>query len=86
MSTYIIIKSIIMALAIIGAFGLFFIRVKRLLSLMQAVQGRTKVQIDRSAERIRVLFTDVLGQSNVRPISWPSWSSWGWPMRCIDVW
>jgi Fe-S oxidoreductase len=66
MSTYIIIKSIIMALAIIGAFGLFFIRVKHLVSLMQAVQGRTAVQLDRFAERIRVLFTDVLGQSNVR--------------------
>jgi Fe-S oxidoreductase len=66
MSTYIIVKSIIMALAIIGAFGLFFIRVKHLLNLMQAVQGRTKVRLDRTAERIRVLFTDVLGQSNVR--------------------
>jgi Fe-S oxidoreductase len=55
-----------MVLAIVGAFGLFFIRARHLLRLMKTVQGRTQVQLDRIAERIRVLFTDVLGQSNVR--------------------
>ncbi|MBW2409605.1 MAG: hypothetical protein JRF72_07380, partial [Deltaproteobacteria bacterium] len=66
MSTYTIIKSIIMLLAIVGAFGLFIIRVKHLLNLMKAVQGQARFQLDRIAERIKVLFTDVLGQSNVR--------------------
>ena len=66
MNTYLVIKSIAMALAIIAAFSLFFIRIKHLLGLMQAVGGKPRVRLDRIAERIKVVFTDVLGQSNVR--------------------
>ena len=66
MSTYIIIKSIFMVMAIIVAFGLFFIRVRQLVSLIKAVEGKSAVHLDHIAERIKVVFTDVLGQSNVR--------------------
>lgn len=66
METYITIKSFIMALALIGAFGFFFIRVRRLFRLMQSVAGKTEFKLDRIGDRIKVLFTDVLGQSNVR--------------------
>jgi len=66
MQHYLNIKAFIMALALLSAFGLFFIRVRRLRDLMQAVQGKTDFKLDRVAARIKVLFTDVLGQSNVR--------------------
>ncbi|MBT8372482.1 MAG: 4Fe-4S dicluster domain-containing protein, partial [Deltaproteobacteria bacterium] len=71
MSTYIIIKSIFMVMAIIVAFGLFFIRVRHLVSLIKAVEGKSAVHLDRIAERIKVVFTDVLGQSNVRRKAMP---------------
>ncbi len=66
MTTYLTIKSILMAAAIIGAFGVFFARTKRLVLLMKRVQGRSAAAPDRLGVRIKVLFTDVLGQSNVR--------------------
>jgi Fe-S oxidoreductase len=55
-----------MAAAIIGAFGVFYARTKRLALLMKNVQGRSSVPMDRMGERIKLLFSDVLGQSNVR--------------------
>jgi Fe-S oxidoreductase len=63
---YTIIKSIVMLLALIGAFSFFFIRVRRLYRLMTAVEGESQFKLDRVGERIGVLFKDVLGQSNVR--------------------
>lgn len=66
MAAYLIIKSVLMATAIIGAFSLFFVRAKRLVLLMKNVQGRSGVVADRLDDRIRALLTDVLGQSNVR--------------------
>jgi Fe-S oxidoreductase/nitrate reductase gamma subunit len=66
MATYLSLKSILMAAAIIGAFSLFFIRVRRLVRLMTTVQGRTDATVDRLADRFRVFCTDVLGQANVR--------------------
>lgn len=66
MAAYLIIKSVLMATAIIGAFSLFFVRAKRLVLLMKNVQGRSGVVVDRLDDRVRVLLTDVLGQSNVR--------------------
>ena len=66
MATYLSLKSILMAAAIIGAFSLFFIRVRRLVRLMTTVQGRTDATVDRLADRLRVFCTDVLGQANVR--------------------
>ena len=66
MQLYITIKSIVMAIALVAGFGLFFFKVNRLVSLMQAVQGKVVFKPDRIFDRIKVLFTDVLGQSNVR--------------------
>ena len=66
MQTYVTLKSIIMALALIGAFGYFFIRARHLYRLMRSVEGQTDFKFDRIGERVKILFTDVLGQSNVR--------------------
>jgi Fe-S oxidoreductase len=66
MDAYLILKSIILAAAIIGAFGLFFIRVRRLAAIMKAVGGRAALEIGDVKSRLYVLLTDVLGQKNVR--------------------
>ncbi|MGD9363859.1 MAG: (Fe-S)-binding protein [Desulfobacterales bacterium] len=66
MTIYIIVKSILVAALLIAGFGIFTIRVRRLLKIMKSVQGKSQIKVDRLAERIRVLLTDVLGQSNVR--------------------
>jgi Fe-S oxidoreductase len=66
MQLYITIKSIVMAIALGAGFSLFFLKVNRLVLLMQAVQGKVVFKLDRIIDRIKVLFTDVLGQSNVR--------------------
>ncbi len=66
MNIYITVKSILVAALLVAAFGIFTIRVGRLLKLMKSVQGKTQIKVDRFAERIKVLLTDVLGQSNVR--------------------
>ena len=66
MDSYIILKSGVMAMALLGAFSCFFIRLGRLYSLMKAVSGTTETVANQKLERIKVLFTDVLGQSNVR--------------------
>jgi Fe-S oxidoreductase len=55
-----------MAIALVTGFSLFFFKINRLVSLMQAVQGEAAFKLDRISERIKVLITDVLGQSNVR--------------------
>jgi Fe-S oxidoreductase len=74
MNMYLWIKSVLMAIAIIAAFGLFFARVKHLFFLMRSVQGKAAFKLDRIGERITVLFTDVLGQSNVRRKLLPGWA------------
>jgi len=74
MTPYSWIKSVLMAIAIVGAFGLFFIRVKHLILLMRSVAGDAAFKLDRIGERVRVLFTDVLGQSNVRRKPMPGWA------------
>ena len=66
MDTYIVVKSIGMAVAIIVAFGLFFIRVRYLFGLLKAAEGKIPFHLDRIPKRIKVIITDVLGQSNVR--------------------
>jgi Fe-S oxidoreductase len=66
MDTYIVFKSIGMTVAIIVAFGLFFKRVGYLFDLLKATRGKLPFHLDRIAERIKVIITDVLGQSNVR--------------------
>lgn len=49
-----------------AAFGLFFTRVRHLFRIMQAVEGKSMCTLDRIADRVRVIFTDVLAQTNVR--------------------
>ncbi|UCF94076.1 MAG: (Fe-S)-binding protein [Desulfobacterales bacterium] len=66
MNIYLMIKSILMAWAILIGWGLFLVRAKRLAELMQAVTGEAHLKLNRVGERIKVLFTDVLGQTNVR--------------------
>ncbi len=74
MNTYSWIKSVLMAIAIVAAFGLFFTRAKHLFLLMRSVQGDAAFKLDRIGERVKVLFTDVLGQSNVRRKPLPGWA------------
>jgi Fe-S oxidoreductase len=74
MEIYDWIKSIVMAAALVGGFGLFFIRVKNLVLIMQSVQGESQFEVDRIPERIKLLFTDVLAQTNVRRKSGPGWA------------
>lgn len=66
MTTYLTVKSVLMAVAIMGACGVFVARARRLALLMKRVQGRSGAAPGRLRERIKVLLTDVLGQSNVR--------------------
>jgi len=74
MEMYTWIKSVSMAVALIGGFSLFFIRVKNLVLIMQSVQGKTLFELNRIFDRIKLLFTDVLGQSNVRRKPMPGWA------------
>ena len=74
MNIYPWIKSIIMAIAVVGAFYLFILRVKQLVLLMWSVQGREAFKLDRIGERIKVLLIDVIGQSNVRRKPGPGWA------------
>ena len=74
MEIYSWIKSIVMAAALLGGFGLFFLRVKDLVLIMQSVQGEAQFELNRIPERIKLLFTDILGQSNVRRKTMPGWA------------
>ncbi len=74
METYLWIKSVLMAAAIIGGFGLFFISLKRLILILQSVQGESEFELNRIPERIKLLFTDVLAQTNVRRKPGPGWA------------
>ncbi|MCG8618022.1 MAG: 4Fe-4S dicluster domain-containing protein, partial [Desulfobacterales bacterium] len=75
MKEYLILKSVLMLIALVGAFGYFFMRVTRLYKIMMAVDGEgptaEELTRERRNDRIRVLFTDVLGQANVRRKLWP---------------
>ena len=66
MNIYIIAKSILVTALLIAGFGIFTIRVRQLLRIMKSVKGQAQIKVDRLAERVKVLLTDVLGQSNVR--------------------
>jgi Fe-S oxidoreductase len=66
MEQYTIVKSFVMLMALVGAFSFFFMRVRRLYRLMMAVEGTTTFKLEQVGKRIGVLFTDVLGQANVR--------------------
>jgi Fe-S oxidoreductase len=66
MENYTVVKSVVMLIALTGAFSIFAMRVRRLYRLMKAVEGTTEFKLDHIKERIGVFFKDVLGQANVR--------------------
>ncbi|WDP91712.1 MAG: 4Fe-4S dicluster domain-containing protein [Desulfobacter sp.] len=70
METYTILKSVVMLAALAGAFGYFFLKAARLYRIMTAVEGdgpsMAETAGDRTADRIKLLFTEVLAQTNVR--------------------
>ncbi len=65
MEKYLIFKSVFMFVALTGAFGLFFRKVSKLYRIMMAVDGKVCVEGSMS-QRVKFIFTDVLGQQNVR--------------------
>jgi len=65
-SAYLTVKAIFMAGLLVGGFGYFFYKLRHLVLLMNAVQGERNHTPDRVGERVKVLFTDILGQKNVR--------------------
>lgn len=68
------VKSILMVLLLGSGFGLFSVRVIRLYRIMKAVSGASDTRADRVGQRIRLLFTDVLGQRYVRQKTLPGWA------------
>ena len=66
MSVYFTIKSILVALGLVGSFGYFFIRSRRLIHMMTTVSGHKNFVFDRLSIRLKILFKEVLLQSSVR--------------------
>lgn len=65
MEPYLYTKSIFMALALLGAFGWFFHKIYWLYRVMMSVHGEIPKELNQFGARVKVLFTDVLGQRNV---------------------
>lgn len=63
---YWILKSVLLASSLVIGFGIFGIRLNGLIKLMNSVEGKSSLVIDRIPERIRSFISDILGQSNVR--------------------
>lgn len=73
---YISIKQLLVAALLIASFSFFAIKVRRLIALMQSVKGEApqflpatseaNTEIAPPMERLKILFSDVLGQTNVR--------------------
>ncbi len=75
MDIYIVLKQIVMAVLLVGAFGYFTIKIRRLIAIMKGVKGSIPVPTPQfccddakqvSSQRIRTFFGDVLLQNNVR--------------------
>jgi Fe-S oxidoreductase len=71
MSAYFTIKSILVALGLVGSFGYFFIQSRRLIHLMTTVSGHKNFALDRLLKRLIILFKEVLLQSGVREKTFP---------------
>ena len=71
MSVYYTIKSVLILLGLLGSFGFFFIRSRRLIQLMTRVEGSQPIPSDRLPERLKIFFTEVLLQSRVREKRFP---------------
>ncbi len=63
---YITVKAILVAGLLLGAGGYFFYRVRYLFVLLKSVEGVRSYIPNRIGERVKVLFTDIIGQTNVR--------------------
>ncbi len=74
MTIYLTVKSVVLAVAIIAAFGLFFFRVKRLVMIMRGVRGESSLAFNRLPERLKLLLTDILAQRNVRRKRLAGWA------------
>lgn len=68
------IKSILMVLLLGAGFGFFSARVIWLYRIMKSVSGTSGTRADRVGQRIKLLFTDVLGQRHVRQKTLPGWA------------
>ncbi len=66
MQAYLAIKSVLMSLAVLAAGSLFLLRLRRRINLMLAVKGTASFRLQSVAERIKVVLTEVMGQSRVR--------------------
>jgi len=66
MDNYLVFKTLLMLIALAGAFGYFLKKVTTLYKIMMAVDGEPKPFLDKVAQRVKIVFTDVLGQANVR--------------------
>ena len=71
MNAYFTAKSALVVLGLLGSFGFFFIRSRRLIQLMTRVDGSHPIPLDRLSERLKILFTEVLLQSRVREKRFP---------------
>ena len=65
------IKSILVALGLVGSFGYFFVQSRRLIHLMTSVSGHKRFPLDRLSKRLKILFKEVLLQSSVREKPFP---------------
>lgn len=69
MHTYLAVKPFLVAIVLFGSFAIFGLRVRRLLSIMQSVEGKWHNwtgHIEHLGERLKLMVTDVLLQKNVR--------------------
>ena len=71
MSAYLTIKSILVALGLVGSLGFFFIRSRHLIQLITTAAGPINISLDPLSKRIKIFFTEVLLQSKVRQKRFP---------------
>jgi Fe-S oxidoreductase len=74
MSAYLTIKSIIIALGLLGSFGFFFMRARHLMRLMTTAAGAVHISLGPISKRIKIFFTEVLLQSKVREKRFPGFA------------
>ena len=71
MRAYLTIKAILVVLGLVGSFGFFFMRVRRLMRLMATAAGPVHISLKPISKRIKIFFKEVLLQSRVREKRFP---------------
>lgn len=71
MRAYLTIKSIFVALMLLGSFGFFFMRTRHLIRLMTTAAGPVHISLSPISKRIKILFAEILLQSRVREKRFP---------------